>query len=39
MYYRANEKYGDGKAREHDYKEWNVNNVKSFEFVHLMGKY
>ncbi|KAG8187221.1 hypothetical protein JTE90_020652 [Oedothorax gibbosus] len=37
VYYRANEKYGDGKARQMDYKLWNIEKIESFEIIDKFG--
>ncbi|XP_042908218.1 protein CEBPZOS [Parasteatoda tepidariorum] len=37
VYYRANEKYGDGKIRHEDLEKWGVREIKSFENLSLFG--
>ncbi|GFY42203.1 uncharacterized protein TNIN_429981 [Trichonephila inaurata madagascariensis] len=37
VYYRANEKYGNGSAREEDYKKWGISEIKSFDSLRIMG--
>ncbi|XP_035223589.1 protein CEBPZOS-like [Stegodyphus dumicola] len=37
VYYRANEKFGDGTERKNDYSEWGIKEIKSFENLHWFG--
>ncbi|CAL1290915.1 unnamed protein product [Larinioides sclopetarius] len=37
VYYRANEKYGSGSAREEDLKKWGINEIKSFQNLKIVG--
>ncbi|GIX81235.1 uncharacterized protein CEXT_724321 [Caerostris extrusa] len=31
VYYRANEKYGSGSARQDDYEKWGIKEMKSYQ--------
>ncbi|XP_054720489.1 uncharacterized protein LOC129230111 [Uloborus diversus] len=37
VYYRANEKYGDGKARHSDYEAWGIKKIDSYSFIQMTG--